>query len=356
MKLLYYISPFGFGHLTRSLAVLEAMLRCAPELSVSVKCQARHRDFAATYLKSFADRIRYLDFASSFSIFFDQAALAVDLEATRCDTLRWVEGLEASAAHEIAGLEESYDLVVSDIVPEAFAVAEKLGVAGIALSNFTWFEICRSFCTEAELAPLRRQYALATLQLEYDLSTGAASPIVRREKAGLVCRTFSPKRIAELRACYKRPGRPLILLSVGGALELQGLSLPKTADFLYTQGISLKNAENVFQVPADALDTQNYLAACDGVVTKCGWSTVSESLLAGKALLLLQSSNGWPEEAAILKGLSGLEQVTVLRAAADGRLPEDWLQPLLERSCNGDFIKAVNETERIARRLLMFAS
>ena len=354
MKILYYISPFGFGHLTRSLAVIEAMLLCAPELFVSIKCQLRHRRFAAAYLESFADRIEYLDFSSSFSIVFDQESLAVDIAATRRDTLRWVDGLAASAVREISEIKGSYDLVVSDIVPEAFKVAEKLAVPGIALSNFTWFEICRSFCTEAELAPLRQQYALATLQLEYGLSTGDLSPIVRREAAGLVSRPFAAKRIAEIRELYKKPGRPLIFLSIGGALELQGLSLPKTADFLYTQGIGLKNAENAIQLPSDLLDTQNYLAACDGVVTKCGWSTVSETLLAGNALLLLRSSNGWLEEEAILKGVSGSKQVAVFHAAADGNMPEDWLEPLLERTHEVVFEKEFNSVDKIAERLLTF--
>ncbi|WP_346353806.1 hypothetical protein [Azotosporobacter soli] len=355
MKLLYYISPFGFGHLTRSLAVLEAMLKEDQTLQVVLKGQAQHQRFAESYLQAYASRIEWRLFTSSFSIVFDQAAWAVNIEATRRETLNWVAALTDSAAREIADVDQKYDLVVSDIVPEAFSVAAKIGRAGIALSNFTWYEICRGFCSEKELLPLREQYEKATLQLEYALSTGAASPIGVRREVGLICRPLCEERIRELRKKYKRPGRPLLFLSIGGALELEGMPLPADVDFLYTRGIRVPDLANVFPVPQEALDTQHYLAACDAVVTKCGWSTVSEALIAGKPLLVLRSSNGWVEEEAIWRSICQETKVRQFVADPQCGLPQTWLEPLLALLDEGAQRVRSNEVRMVALRLLAYA-
>lgn len=351
MKLLYYISPFGFGHLTRSCAVLERMLEQDAALTISIKCQPRHRLFAVAYLQRFAARIDWQEFHSSFSIHFDQKKMAVDIEATRLDALRWTAGLAAAAKRELDGLRGAYDFVVSDIAPEAFVVAQQLNVPGVALSNFTWYEICRAFCSDAELKPLYDQYARATLQLEYAMATNG--PIANRRAVGAVSRPLDASRIAALRRRYKQPGRPLVFLSIGGALELNGLPLSSEVDFLHTQGVTLPKGANGWTVPHDALDTQQYLAACDGVVTKCGWSTVSEARIAGKPLLVLKSSNGWPEEAAIWRAIEREPAVCECRANSDGRLPENWLRPLLATIERGGRVdRWPNEATNIARKLL----
>ena len=355
MKLLYYISPFGFGHLTRSCAVLEKMLEQDAALTVSIKCQPRHRLFAGAYLQRFAARIDWQEFHSSFSIHFDQKKMAVDIEATRLDALRWTAGLAAAAKRELDGLNGAYDFVVSDIAPEAFVVAQQLGVPGIALSNFTWYEICRGFCSAADLEPLYAQYARATLQMEYAMATDG--PIAKRSAVGAVSRPLDALRIAALRRQYKQPGRPLIFLSIGGALELKGLPLSSEVDFLYTQGVTLPEGASGWAVPDDALDTQQYLAACDGVVTKCGWSTVSEAKIAGKPLLLLKSSNGWPEEAAIWRAIERETAVCECRAEGDGTLPENWLLPLLAMIKRSNCVKPwPNEAGNIAKKLLQLGA
>jgi hypothetical protein len=121
-----------------------------------------------------------------------------------------------------------------------------------------------------------------------------------------VSRPQDQLKIRELRGKYKRPGRLLLFLSIGGALSLQNVSLSPEVDYLYTRGINLAEAENATLIPGDTLDTQNYLAACDGVITKCGWSTVAEALIARKPLYLLASRDGWLEEKYMLQELAGL--------------------------------------------------
>ena len=50
---------------------------------------------------------------------------------------------------------------------------------------------------------------------------------------------------------------------------------------------------NVVNLPIDILDTQNYIAASDMVITKAGWSTIGEAVLGHTNLVLIErpSSN-----------------------------------------------------------------
>ena len=303
---LYYISGFGYGHLTRSLAVVEALLELDPKLQILLRCHPSHTPLALDYLSRYAARVEATPFVSQFQIIVDKVKWEIDNAATRVEVLRWAEQLPKSVAADLQRIPDGLQAVVSDVVPEAFAVAQACGVPGIAVSNYTWYEVARGFCEADDLDNLRQLYQQATLMLKYDLSTGDAIPIQHQVPVGLLCRPFNPERISAIRRQYKRQGRPLVFLSVGGVLQLEKIGLCGDYDYIYTRGINPADEIAAHPVPPEAIDTQNYLAACDAVITKCGWSTVAEALLASKPLFVVHSTNGWAEEVSILQKLREL--------------------------------------------------
>ena len=60
--LLYYISGFGYGHLTRSLAVVEALLELDPKLQIILRCHPAHIPLALEYLHRFTSRVESTQF------------------------------------------------------------------------------------------------------------------------------------------------------------------------------------------------------------------------------------------------------------------------------------------------------
>lgn len=346
--LLYYISGFGFGHLTRSLAVVEALLELNPELRVVLRCHPGQIPLAAEYLRRFAIRVDLTPFVSQFQIIFDEANWRIDEAATRTEVLRWAKELPQSVAAEVQRIPDGIEAVVSDIVPEAFAVAQASGVPGIGVSNYTWYEVARGFCGAEGLDGLRHLYEQALLLLKYELSTGDAIPIRQQVPVGLVCRPFNAERISLIRRQFKRPDRPLVFLSVGGVLQLEKIGLCSEYDYLYTRGIEPAAGIVAHPVPAEATDTQNYLAACDAVITKCGWSTVAEALLANKPLFLVRSANGWVEEVSILQRLREWQAAVEIDASE---------LPLM--SCRPFFTPSVsfeNNTRNVALQILTLSS
>lgn len=317
-KICYYITGFGFGHLTRSLAIIEQLLTIHDDVEIMIKADTRLLAKAEQYLKKYAGRISLHPFHSHFSIFFNPVTFCVDLEAIKEDALRWIKNLPASIESETIFLREhKATLVLSDIVPEAFSAAARMGIPGVGISNFTWYEICTDiFGQDERLNPLFHMYNATSEFLLFPFSTGELVPMERRTNIGPVTRPFDHKKIEQIRDRYKIGTRPLAFLSVGGSTRVEDFPLRKDMDYLVTMGIEVQDIANVHRLPQDVHDSHNYLAACDVVITKCGWSTVAEATLAGIPMWLMLSKNGWLEERCIYKEITSLG-IGVDRSFAD---------------------------------------
>lgn len=304
--IVYYISSHGFGHLTRSLAIIELLLQEREDLTICIKCSAEHAAFAERYLRERKLSAEIQLFASNFEIVVDPVKVQVNFPATIHNLRKWIKELPERAVQECEQISRQTTVIISDIVPEAFLAAEQLGIPAIGISNFTWYEICKDYVEEDELLILRELYQKAAAFLEYPLSTGDNMPVANRTAVGLISRPIETDKVDEIRRRYKKSGRPLLLFSIGGALELEYKALPAGIDWLHTRGVSLPPAQNIFSIPDDEPDIQNYVAACDAVVTKFGWSTLAEALIAEKPVFLLKANGGWAEENMIMPEIEAL--------------------------------------------------
>lgn len=304
----YYITGFGFGHLTRSLAIMEQLLAERDDVSIIIKADPRLLDKAQQYLRAYEGRFSLQPFVSHFSIVFDQVTFCVDLRATGEDALRWIKSLPASMQRETAFLREHrVALVLSDIVPEALAAAAHAGIPGVGISNFTWYEICADvFRQDEPLRPLLNMYEAASEMLVYPFSTGTLFPGEKKTDVGPVTRSFEQEKILLIRDRFKKGTRPLAFLSVGGSTRIGDFPVRDDMDYFVTQGIEVKDLPNVHRLPPDIADSHNYLAACDVAITKCGWSTVTEATLAGVPMWLMLSKNGWLEERCVHREITTL--------------------------------------------------
>lgn len=304
----YYLSGFGFGHLTRSLAVMENILATRNDIHILIKATPRLLAKAEQYLGKFEGRFSLHPFYSGFAIVTNPATFCIDLQATQEDVLKWLAGLPASAEHEGQFLQTgNVSLVLSDIVPEAFAAAKIANIPAIGISNFTWYEVCADFIQDKHvLTTLLEMYKQAACLLVYPYSTGDLVPIAERIQIGLVVRPFDPVRIEQIRKQYKQAGCPLAFLSVGGSTRIEEFPIREDMDYLITMGIKVPELPNVYSLPPDMTDSHNYLAACDVTITKCGWSTVAEATRAEKPMWLMLSKNGWLEELCIFSEIAAL--------------------------------------------------
>lgn len=313
--IVYYISGHGLGHLTRSLSIIELLLQYRSDISITIKCDDSHIAFTQHYLSDHNMAAQVQPYNSTFDIIVDPIKVCVDLPATITNLQNWLAKLPIRAQNEYKTIDTRTNLILSDIVPEAFLVAEMLGVPAIGISNFTWYEICSNYLPEECLTGLKRMYEKATVLLEFPLSTGNNMPVENRIPVGLICRPVNAERVKLIRDKFKRGKRPLLLFSIGGALELECQALHPGIDWLHTRGVCLPQNSNVFTIQEDDQDIQNYVAACDAVITKFGWSTLAEAIIAKKPVFLMQANGGWAEENLIMAEINTLGCIKTIRLA-----------------------------------------
>jgi L-arabinokinase len=178
-------------------------------------------------------------------------------------------------------------LVLADIPALAFDVAERLGVAGVALTNFSWDWIYADYAAALPafaplVARLRASYARAALLLRLPLHGDlSAFPCIR--DVPLVARRATVAA-REVRARLGLPARErLVLLSFGGL----GLALPAVppvpgVTFIITGDAPAgARALTHAQMTAAGVRYEDLVGAADAVMTKPGYGIVAECIANG---------------------------------------------------------------------------
>ena len=291
-----YVSGHGFGHASRQIEVINALLARRPSLALAVVSDASPRLFARTVRGRITCVTRPCDtgVAQIDSLLFDATATIA-----RAETFH--RHLEARAADEAAWLRTTgVHLVVGDIPPLAFAAARAAGLPSVAIGNFTWDWIYAGF-EEASSAPallpaIRAAYRQATVAWQMPIGGGfGVFPQVR--DLPMIARHARHTPVQVRRALGLPEDRPLVLVSFGG----YGAAGPRfeLLDCLDRWGVVLvvEGGRTGTPLPAGLLEVEedflyaqgfryeDLVSAVDAVVTKPGYGILSECIANGTAML-----------------------------------------------------------------------
>ena len=277
MLIVFYISGHGFGHASRDIELINAVVAARPDVRI----------IARTNVPAWL---------------FARARATVDLQPIETDTgVVQIDSLrldERQSARRAAAFYRTFDqrvdaearvlrtagadLVVGDIPPLAFAAAERARVPSLAIGNFTWDWIYGVYPAFAELAlevlpTIRAAYATATRALRLPFHGGFEPMAAVTEDIPLIARR-SLRDPADTRERLGVAGdRPLVLASFGA----YGAPLPY-ADVSAGGEFTLLT---VTRHPSQGLEYPDLVAAADVVISKPGYGIVSECIANGTALL-----------------------------------------------------------------------
>ena len=285
------ISAHGYGHATRSMAVMEALGRCLPvhfEILTSVPPWL----FAETLTVEYSLHSLPTDVGLQ-----QHNPLAEDMEAT-LTALDDFYPLTATRIDAAAAVLASCTLILCDIAPLGIAAARRLGIPSILLENFTWDWIYEGY---SEAWPQLQNHIvyLADLfaQADYHIQT---VPVCRPKQCDLVVPPIArPIRNPETvrQALRPIPGQRLVLVAMGGigGWTAQIAPLLKRRDLLFLLAGRSRENEFVHNLRFLGQDDLSWyhpdlVAASDLVVGKAGYSTVAEVYQAGKPFAYISRS------------------------------------------------------------------
>ena len=291
--IVFYISGHGFGHASRDIEVINALLDRGRDVRVIARTTAPRWLFDRT--------VRFTTPA------FRREELATDTGAVQIDSLHLDEAQTVRRAREfMATFRERVDseasflrdhdatLAVADIPALGIAAAVAAGIPAVALGNFTWDWIYAAYRGSADIvARIGEVYAQADLALRLPLHGGfgtfqriADVPFVARQ---------STRDAGETRRILGWPhDRRLALLSFGG----YGIEHIDQRALASLDGYAvIGSAAYPLDEPAmyDAgLRYEDVVRAVDVVVSKPGYGIISECI-ANDTALLYTSRGRFPE-------------------------------------------------------------
>jgi L-arabinokinase len=310
--IVFYVSGHGFGHASRSIEVINAILAKRPETRVGVRTSAPRWLFDLTVKGKVA-----------FSTLeCDTGIVQIDaLTLDEADSIRRAAAfhtdLVTRAASETRVLRElGAGLIVGDVPPLAFAVGGSSGIPSVAIGNFTWDWIYADY-PRVRLAPsllptIRAAYAKASISLRLPLHGGFEN-MNNVTDIPFIARHASRSKEDVCKALKLPSEKPIVLVSFGGyglpGLDTDQLGKFKKYTVVMTANVPLARARkdaaaterkgNFVSVNEEAMYDagvryEDLVGAADVVVSKPGYGIISECI-ANDAALLYTSRGHFPE-------------------------------------------------------------
>jgi L-arabinokinase len=295
--LVYYISGHGLGHSSRSIEVMRAVRALDPTRRIVVRTSAPRWVFDSAA----PEGVEYQSFTADTGV-VQQDSLSMDEDATARAAREFDRGFDTLVESEARWLRGTgARAVIGDVPAPAFAAAERAGIPGVAVANFTWDWIFSIYPAFDRVAPgaidrIRRAYARTTLALRLPFHGGFdAMPAVR--DIPMIARQSARGKMETRRQLGIAADAVVVLASFSGF----GITLPidelrRANDFV----LLLAERE-----PPLGLRYEDLVAAADVVVSKPGYGIVSECA-ANDTALLYTSRGSFIEYGVLVAGMTGV--------------------------------------------------
>jgi L-arabinokinase len=295
VTIVFYVSGHGFGHATRVIETINAIVRLRPDVRIVARTSVPRWVFDAS---ARTEIVREPVETDSGVVQID--SLRLDEAATVERASRFYSTFGERVEAEVAALRRhGAAAIVGDIPPLAFAAAASAGIPSVALANFTWDWIYEAFPNFSDAAPgvletIGGAYANATLALRLPLHGGFRPMSDRLRDIPFVAR-HAKRSPEDTRRLLGLGGHPIVLASFGGhTLDLPYGEIARHSR--YTIVVTDHESSAAFprsglrcftypELQARQLSYPDLVGASDVVVSKPGYGIVSECIANGAALL-----------------------------------------------------------------------
>ena len=288
----FYISDYGYGHASRDIAIIRRFLSEDDDVRIHIKTDKAFHFVKQSLLQK---NVEVIQQKNDIGVVFKENSVIVDRVKTEKMLKEWLNSWDDYIQNEKRFCENhNIDLILSDIVPQPFIVADELDIPGIAISNFTWHYIFYNLFGDTPATErIKEAYQCADMALVLPFNEDMDFLKFRKKKEiSLVSREITVDREEMRRRHGVRDDELLIYLGVGISFDPAYMRGMKKIDVSNVKFLVSSNAElpfeNVIKIPNNETETQNYIGMCDLVVSKTGYGTVSEAVRARIPMFLLK--------------------------------------------------------------------
>ena len=286
----YFVTDSGFGHITRSTAIIKCILENS-DFNVLLVCDKEQNDHAKIGLRKYEKRVSFATADTDASSVFNANTLKVAKEKTLEAVRTYMEELEDNM-YELYDLLKGMDIsaVITDLSVLGIMIGKRLGVKVVGISNYTWYNRFKKMGMDQDILDFYRGwYNQLDMLLKLKFSDDMSDIECPTEEVGLVCREVHEMSSSD----FKKRYWPAVYLSVGQVekkKEKFKINFP-AGTIVATGSIEIEGDAHLVKLPARVSHTQDYIAACSFALIKGGWSSVAECLILGIPFGILEQGD-----------------------------------------------------------------
>ncbi len=277
-------STLGYGHVTRQIALMHALLEIDPTIEIRFVCDEYNLKPLMSDIK-FSKNIKVyqIPFVPKFTIVNNK----VDIEATIISYQRsWEFETQLRDDREWERILYGSDLLINDIESIHNTIAKKMGITILNLSNFTWSDLLEHIGAH-ELA---ESYVTAEKMADYNFKLPFSTPcksFTKYKEVGLLSRNidlYDPE-FEDIRKKHETNKLVLITSNFVPEFDMDDL-VNKLIKSDITPILQTKQKiDGALTFDNKIKNMQNLIAIVDAVIGKIGYSTTSECVSGGTAFI-----------------------------------------------------------------------
>ena len=293
----FYISDYGYGHASRDIAIIRRLSNELNGVKIYIKTDG---PFHFVHQSLPQKNVKVIQTRNDIGVVFKENSVTIDRERTKKMLDEWIDSWDDYIQSERGFCEKhKINLILSDIAPQPFIVADELDIPSIAISNFTWYYIFYNLFGDIPLTEqIKEAYQCANIALTLPFNEDM-DIFKKKKQISLVSREISVDRHDMRRRCDISDDELLVYVGVGKSFDPFFMRSMKPIEAPNLKFLVSSNAElpfdNVVRIPSNETETQNYIGMCDLVVSKTGYGTVSEAVRAKVPMFLLER-DGFKED------------------------------------------------------------
>lgn len=285
----YYISDYGYGHASRSIAIIRRFLEVNVNVNIII-CTSFATSFLRKSLNSKHVSFRIIN--TDVGYYLCDKTIKPDNSKINREYELFVRDWSKKTSREFNFLQKNkIDMVISDISPLPFEAANNLNITSIGVSNFTWYTAYENIIDKTKLQVFKKAY----MKMKHFYVLAGSNDYnweCKKNNYSFFSRKIDLNEVGRIKELINaNQYKKIIYFGLGmkiNNIDLNSLPLWESKDCIFIVSSNLNIIrENIITIPFDYTDSQNYLAVSDLVISKAGWGTVSEAVINGIPLVIL---------------------------------------------------------------------